>query len=243
MGNVRFGIPGDLAQALVEACKIRAAIETGSYRGDSAAFLRTLCDRVWSIELSARHHHEAVTRFGHLDNLRFILGDSSRALPELLATVHEPALFWLDGHAMPFNNGTDAIECPVLAELEAINASDHGGRACILIDDAILFLAGPPTGLRADDWPTILEVIDLLRSPHERYVTVLDDVIISGPPEIRPVVDAWWGHLVTERGGTTTMVPLQQLDHAWNPTPREAVRRLGKALLSQLRRESSSTRP
>jgi hypothetical protein len=241
MGNVRFGIPGDLAQALLAACNLRAAIETGTYRGESAVFLRSLCNRVWSIELSPTHHEEAVTRYGTLENLEFILGDSGRVLPGLLASCDEPALFWLDGHAMPGNSAAEVTECPILAELEAIDAWEHSGQSCILIDDAILFLAGPRAGLRADDWPTILQVIDVLRSHHERYVTVLDDVVIAGPPHIRPVVDEWWSRVVGERGGTTTMVPLQQLDRAWNPTPREAMRRLGKAVVSPFRRTSTNT--
>ena len=52
---------------------------------------------------------------------------------------------------------------------------------------------------RPEDWPTFLEVADALG--RDRYVTVLDDVVIGVPTELRPVVDDWWRGKLLERDG------------------------------------------
>ncbi len=231
MGSVRFGIPLDLAEDIIEARGIRAAVETGTYKGESAALLRSLCPRVWTIELSPAQHAEAAASHAGISGLEFLQGNSAALLPELLEHIGEPVLFWLDGHVMPGDPDFGATECPVISEIAAVNESVHGRDACILIDDAVLFHAAPPFGLHAAEWPMITEVIDLLRAVGDRYVTVLDDVVIAGPPEIRAIVDQWWARVVADRGGTTTMVPLHRLEQAWNPTPVQAVRRLAKSLL------------
>ncbi|MEA2685179.1 MAG: hypothetical protein QOE93_374 [Actinomycetota bacterium] len=238
MGSVRFGIPQDLAADLVQACGLTAAVETGTYKGESAVVLRTLCPNVWSIELSPTLHAEAAARHAGVPGLHFVQGDSGEVLPGLLEELDGPALFWLDGHVMPGDSNFDHAECPVVAEINAINASKHGADACILIDDAVLFLAAPQFGLTPTDWPSILDVVDLLRVHPDRHVTVLDDVVIAGPPAIREVVDHWWARLVAERGGTTTLVPLRLLTQAFNPTPTQALRRLGKALVNTARRRT-----
>jgi len=236
VGAVRFGIPEDLASDLVQARGLQAAVETGTYRGDSARFLRSLCPRVWSIEISAALHAAAAAKHAGVPGLELLQGDSAELLPDLLAGIDEPALFWLDGHAMPGVREVGERQCPVIAEISAINASAHGREACILIDDAVLFLAAPQFGLRPAEWPTMLEIVDLLRTHPDRHVTVLDDVLIAGPPEIRRVVDGWWGRVIAERGGTANMVPLQRLNQACNPTPATAARRLASSLLHGVQR-------
>ena len=207
VGSVRFGIPQDLAADLVEAGPFRAAVETGTYKGESAAFLRTLCPRVWSIELSPAQHAEATAAYGGIAGLSFAQGNSATILPDLLEGIGEPALFWFDGHVMPGDPNFGAAECPVIAEIEAVNAWSHGPASCILIDDAVLFHAAPQFGLRPAEWPMITEVVDLLRAGTDRYVTVLDDVVIAGPMEFRAVVDRWWGRVIAERGGRPPWCP------------------------------------
>lgn len=192
MGNVEFGIPRELVASLSQNHGIRAAIETGTFHGLSAQSLQKIFDRVWSIELSTESWQRVNDRLGHLEGITFLNGESSDVMPGVLATLDEPVLYWLDGHWCEHAGPSEIKQCPILDEIEIVDAHPHAARSCILIDDAQFHLASPPPPYRKEEWPTLLEVVDALRSTHERYVTVLDDVIIAGPPEIRATVDAWW---------------------------------------------------
>jgi hypothetical protein len=200
MGSVTFSIPFDLATALLEATGLRFAVETGTYLGGTAGQLAGVVDEVWTVELKADILAQASERLASFDNIHLVEGYSPEVLPGLLTEVPGPALFWLDGHGGTF--GADDVpshilECPVLEELTAIEAWPHAARSVILIDDARAFFG---TLLHhRPDWPTFVDVADALG--RDRYVTVLDDVVIAVPLEVRPVVDAWWRGKLQERDG------------------------------------------
>jgi hypothetical protein len=59
------------------------------------------------------------------------------ALKGLLHGLHEPALFWLDGHYSGGNTGKGEKDTPIMAELATIYASDI--PHVVLIDDARCF--------------------------------------------------------------------------------------------------------
>jgi hypothetical protein len=138
------------------------------------------CSTVWTIEWSealwaqakAAHHDRPIT---------FVHGSSGVVLPEVLVEVDGPALFWLDGHwSGGVTTGVDD-ECPVLAEIAAVDAWAHGAESVILIDDARIFLAPPMLPHKREQWPSLMEVADLSRAVHDRYVTVVEDVIVAAP--------------------------------------------------------------
>jgi hypothetical protein len=200
MGSVTFSIPVDLASALIEAEGLRYAVETGTYLGHSALMLADLLDEVWSVELLPEILEQARERTAHRPSIHLVEGYSPDVLPGILEQVPGPALYWLDGHGGTFG-GNDVPahvkECPVLDELEAIAKHPHADRSVVLIDDARAFL-GPLLHHRPD-WPSFVEVADALG--RDRYVTILDDVIIGVPRDLRPVVDAWWTGKLLERDG------------------------------------------
>ena len=200
MGSVTFSIPIDLAARLVEAEDIRYAVETGTYLGHSALMLADLLDEVWSVELKPEILEKARERTAHRPGIHLVEGYSPDVLPGILEQVPGPALYWLDGHGGTF--GADDVpahikECPVLDELEAIAKHPHADRSVVLIDDARAFL-GPLLHHRPD-WPSFVDVADALG--RDRYVTILDDVIIGVPKDLRPVVDDWWRGKLRERDG------------------------------------------
>jgi hypothetical protein len=200
MGSVTFSIPFDLAKALIAAEGIRYAVETGTYLGDSALMLAEVLDGVWSVELKPEILAQAKERTAHQPNIHLFEGYSPEVLPGILAQVPGPALYWLDGHGGTFgaNDVPSTIkECPVLDELAVIAQHPHAARSVILIDDARAFL-GPMLHHRPD-WPTFLEVAEALGE--DRHVTILDDVIIAVPKDLRPVVEAWWRTKLEERDG------------------------------------------
>jgi len=68
---------------------------------------------------------------------------------------------------------------------------------------------------RPEDWPTFLEVAAALGPG--RHVTVLDDVVIGVPQQLRPVVDDWWRGKLAERDGLEAHSYLigKLMDPAW----------------------------
>lgn len=222
-------------KALAGAGNIDAAVETGTFRAEGTLALRQAVSRVWSVELSDELHGRAVARYGQRPGITFVKGSSDAVLPELLGSIDEPAIFWLDAHGgmvdmlsdTVFNPADEATQCPIVAELQALRDFAHADRSCILIDDARAFL-GPLPGHRSADWPTLLDIVDLVRTGSDRHVTILDDVIICVPSALRTVVDDWWLGVVQTREGRDGHQ--QNLWEAYNPTPAVAARRLVKSL-------------
>lgn len=116
---------------------------------------------------------------GDTPNIEFIFGDSREALKSIVAGIPGSAIFWLDAHWMGAdttfgkNNG-----CPVLEEIEAVNASSHDHY--IFIDDARLFLSPPPHPLSIGEWPGVDTVFRKLNE-HGRYVVLFSDTTIAVP--------------------------------------------------------------
>lgn len=201
MGSVTFSIPFDLASALVQASGLRYAVETGTYLGGSALMLAEVVQHVWSCELKPEILDQARDRTAHKSNISLYEGYSPEVLPKMLKDVPGPALYWLDGHGGTFGaDDTPAHirECPVLEELAVIEQHPHAAASVILIDDARAFF-GPMLQHRPEEWPTFVQVADALG--RDRHITVLDDVVIAVPLDLRPVVDAWWRDKLRERDG------------------------------------------
>jgi hypothetical protein len=111
-------------------------VETGTYRGDTLAKIAPLVRRAISIELDPVLAELAVRRFQSRPSTEIITGDSAVVLPDLVASLTEPALFWLDGH---FSGGATAesADIPIMVEVDTVLSSnvDH----VVLIDDVRLF--------------------------------------------------------------------------------------------------------
>ncbi|HEU4734702.1 MAG TPA: hypothetical protein VFT22_42720, partial [Kofleriaceae bacterium] len=107
-------------------------------------------------------------------------------LGHVLPQVTGKTLFWLDAHMMPgaVTAGLDH-ECPVLDEIGAIiRWSKQDGY--IFVDDARLFLAPAALPHKADQWPSIRDVLDAfapLRGSH--HIIVSEDVLMAVPLEAR----------------------------------------------------------
>ncbi|MEJ0067709.1 MAG: hypothetical protein WDO24_02070 [Pseudomonadota bacterium] len=92
-------------------------------------------------------------------------------------------MFWLDAHWSGGPSAGEVEECPLLDEI-AIVASGLD-RHCVLIDDARLFLAPPEPPHNPDHWPTLCAITDALRTHHQPYIVVHQDVIIAVPAPMR----------------------------------------------------------
>jgi hypothetical protein len=206
MGPVWEGVPLPLAMALRNRLHLRVAVETGTFRGDSAAALAPLFEQVVTIERSPELAAAAASRLRPFPNVTVIGGRSAEEILRLGATLSRPFLAWLDAHWCTGGTGTDD-ECPVLREIAALPLAPAAAGSCLLIDDARLFQGPPPPPHDHAAWPPLMDVIDALRRRHSRYVTLLEDVIIASPLEARKTVDDYWLGRQSETAGKRSGFP------------------------------------
>jgi len=80
---------------------VKVLVETGTFRGDMVEAMKNKFSRIYSIELSNELYEKAKQRFADDDRIQIINGDSGIELGNLIATLDQPVLFWLDGHYEP----------------------------------------------------------------------------------------------------------------------------------------------
>ena len=121
-------------------------IETGTYKGDMLFALKNDFEQLISVELSDYYYQRAVLKFRQDTHIKLFNGDSGKIMPEIIAGLNEPALFWLDGHFSSGNTAQGELDCPIFGELRAIFSSPFSH--ILLIDDARYFNG-------TNDYPTI----------------------------------------------------------------------------------------
>jgi hypothetical protein len=148
----------------------RALVETGTFYGQTTFALRNDFDHIDTIELSEDLFRKARRRLRGWRHIHVWQGDSAMVLPEVLATLDEPAVFWLDAHYSDGITARGESDTPIMRELELILAHPVAGHA-VLIDDARCFVG-------KGDYPT-LEVVRALveRKRPELAFEVEDDII------------------------------------------------------------------
>ena len=148
----------------------RVFVETGTFAGGMIDAVRDRFDRVVSIELDTGWHARAVERFRADPRVTLLLGDSGVRLKDVLASLREPALFWLDAHYSGPVTARGAIDTPIVQELAAIRAHPVKGHV-VLIDDMHIFLG-------RDGYPTVDELVAWIRDGDAAAnVVVRDDVL------------------------------------------------------------------
>jgi hypothetical protein len=115
----RFGLP--------------TLVETGTYYGEMVAAMKNHFERIYSIEYVQELASRATRKFARDEHVRIFCGDSRLVMPEVLALLEGPALFWLDAGYYGWV-GIRANEQRLSAELEMILG--HRFAHIILLDDA-----------------------------------------------------------------------------------------------------------
>jgi hypothetical protein len=108
-------------------------VETGTYYGEMVAAMKDYFDRIYSIEFVLELASRAVRKFARDAHVRIFCGDSRVVMPEVLALLKAPALFWLDAGYYGWV-GIRSNEQRLSAELEMILS--HPFPHVILLDDA-----------------------------------------------------------------------------------------------------------
>lgn len=114
---------------------LKTFVETGTFKGDTLAAVAATGIRAISVELSPEYFDRANQRFAGKRNVELHQGDAGDVLPRIVATLQEPALFWLDGHYSAGETAHGALASPISAEVRCILESPVQGHV-MLIDDA-----------------------------------------------------------------------------------------------------------
>ena len=148
---------------------LRTLVETGTYHGEMVAALKNDFDRIFSIECDAELVRRASERFASDPRIRILQGESQLVLPELMKSLAEPALFWLDAGYYSWNGlPRDLQRLPT--ELAAILGHVVRGHV-VLIDDADT-LRGLEGAMTVEQLPSRLSA----RYPGWR-VEVIDNIV------------------------------------------------------------------
>lgn len=78
--------------------QLRTFVETGTLYGETTKAVCSYFERVVTIELDLNLYRQATKRFRSNSKIDCVYGDSAWMLPEVLHSINQPALFWLDGH-------------------------------------------------------------------------------------------------------------------------------------------------
>lgn len=117
-------------------------VETGTRNGRSAIFGVFMgFKEVHTIEANPWYVERARKRFLGFPEITLHPGDSSRILPEILASLDGKALLFLDAHMYGKEDSqrTEWVKYPLLDELRQIAKSSKRKDHNILIDDIHLF--------------------------------------------------------------------------------------------------------
>jgi hypothetical protein len=220
--------PHELMLALRDEFGVSRFVETGTFRGDTAAWAAERFGRVITIEASEQLHREAVERHAVLSNVEFVHGNTRAVLPDVVSRLEGPAVVWLDSHWSGGVTFGESDECPLLFEIETVRASPHDHY--VFVDDARYFLAPPPRPHKLEHWPRLAQVTAALTSGERPLEPLLvGDVIVAVPAAAVPFVWQYAQDAATERA--------ESLRERVAPTRR--VRVLASRLAAVLRRPST----
>ncbi len=167
-GYAYRGVPVDLIEHLRdEHPGYETFIETGTNIGATAYWAADLFEQVVTIEY-ARELYDGLDK--RRSNIRFVHGDSSEMMPMLLS---DRAVVYLDAH---YSAGDTHKSYPLLKELAHVNRSGLK-HLVIIVDDARFCTAV----WNDETYGELPEVVGLLSNGGQRYVTLMDDMLVAVP--------------------------------------------------------------
>ena len=134
-----------------EKTGINLFIETGTLHGDGVDYaLNQGFEKIISIEINEQLASIATNKYKNNKNIQIICGNSSDVLEQILPSLTEPALFWLDAHfpgvdarlSTPKSEKDKKKNIPLEWELSIIK--EHAITPFIICDDLWIY----------EDWVT-----------------------------------------------------------------------------------------
>ena len=153
-------------------------VETGTFKGMMIDATVKRFRKIYSIEIFEPLARRARERFAGDSRVTITHGDSATALPQLLPSIREPVLFWLDGHFSGEGTGLGEEKSPVVAEITAILNLRKGFADVKVIDDARRFNG---TG----GYPILGDFVATLQRQFHCDIRTTDDAIFVMPGTAR----------------------------------------------------------
>ena len=150
--------------------KTNVLVETGTYLGDMVYAMRKSFSKILSFELDQELAAQARKRFANDDHITIVQGDSGRLLGDYLGDIHEPCMFWLDGHYSGGITARGSLDTPIKNELTYILSHPVDGHV-ILIDDARCFNG-------ENDYPTLQDLREFLNERKPGWQFSVDTDVI-----------------------------------------------------------------
>ena len=172
MGDVNFGAPDNEIEFLKKLLKLDVFVEGGTYKGGTAKKMSKNFKKVYTIEKSEVMYGIAKENLKESKNVTLLKGDTREHLPSIIE-ANNNILFWLDAHWSGGNTYGENDECPLVEELELIFKNMK--NCVILIDDARLFLAPPPSPHNYKNWPSLTEIATVI--PNDWDMVEFEDVL------------------------------------------------------------------
>ena len=155
-------------QLIIQTAKdnsISVFVETGTYQGEMVRAVRSHFRKIYTIEVNRHLISGLRKKFREWVNVNLCYGDSATILPQVMAEIDEPALFWLDAHL----GGDKSVPNPIMAELETIYSNRSPGHV-VLIDDIREFV-------RWEHYPNVQEIVDKVNELTSADITIENDIM------------------------------------------------------------------
>jgi hypothetical protein len=112
-------------------------IETGTAYGDGVqSALDAGFDEVYSVELNPNLFKKCKERFKNNSNVNLICGSSEEELPQILESISDPFVLWLDAHWSGGEYIGELMDVYLPKELNAIKKySEKFNDSVIMVDD------------------------------------------------------------------------------------------------------------
>lgn len=144
----------------------RIFVETGTSHGGGANFLASICEHGFTIDIIDNYKNR-------VDNVSFLLGESTKHLEHLCQEIEDDCVFWLDAH-YPKDYNAEGEELPLVEELKIIAKYRQDKKDLILIDDLRIYIHGNfqsgnlPNSHKGSD-ENILRIVEEL-FPDRKYI-------------------------------------------------------------------------
>lgn len=174
--NMRLPTPHEKRRQILQIAldyDIKIFVETGSYKGETCAYLSPHFDRLFTVEVQPELASLAQLRLEKCKNVVTAVGDSVAFLEGLCPRLEHPTLFWLDAHFSGGSTGWTRSACPTPRELQTILGNWQPG-SIVLIDDARDFI-----GINFYPRPrTVAQIVRRVRP--ELSVRIFQDMFVVG---------------------------------------------------------------
>lgn len=152
---------------------LRVLVEAGTYYGEMVAAMKNSFAEIYSVEYDHALAVRARGKFARSPHIHIVEGDSQKVIPEIVQSLRQPALFWLDAGYYGWA-GLRGDRQRLTTELDAILRGNRYQHV-ILMDDA--------RGLNGENGaPTVAQLKQRIEAEFpQRAIEVKHDILRITP--------------------------------------------------------------